>query len=296
MKICFVGQDNYFRKQVEADLDDLYEVTWKNITFGGVGNWSDLLDVEADVFVFFMPHTVPPQILTQLQGKIVGKHAEPLPKFINGRTYVESIDTLARFQEFMVVAKRFKYLYHHDKTSLPVLEREGIQAKEFISPIAIGTYYPEEQEKIWEAIFLGKDTPWRAYILSLAKHQLCGRFLQSNHGMVGNELRRILNKTKIGINVHTENLPALEDRLQIYMACKLFVLSQPLSHRDFFRPGVHFVEFGNDNDLWNKVQYYLEHENEREAIAQAGYELVTQKLAAKIAWPRLINEVMGHET
>jgi len=294
MKICFVGQENYFKKEVEHDLDGLYEVVWKNITFGNVGDWRDLLDIEADLFVFFMPHTVPPHILQQLRGKYVGKHAEPMPKYCQGRMWY-TVDTIQRFNDFVPCAKHFKHLYHHDKSSLPILEREGIVAKEFPCPIAIGTYYPEDLPKTWDVIFTGKDNPYRWQVMSQAKHRMCGKFLHICHGVVGNDLRIMLNRAKIGLNVHVEPIPAMEYRLQEMMACRLFVLSQPLSHNDLFKPGVHFVEFTTPDDLWEKINHYLEHEDEREAIAQAGYELVTTKLAAKVAWPRLINEVMGEQ-
>jgi spore maturation protein CgeB len=73
------------------------------------------------------------------------------------------------------------------------------------------------------------------------------------------------------------------------------MMSEPLSHNDFFVPGKHFIEFRDANELVNKARYYLEHEDERNEIAQAGFDLVTKNLASHIAWPRLIDEVLAND-
>lgn len=291
IKICFVGQSLYFGKQVEHDLDDTYSVTWMELA-SNVGDWADLLKVDADIFIFFMPHQCPLGIRRGLRGKVVGVHAEPLPKFINDKCII-SQDIWERLQQLRP-AFDIRHFYHHDKTSFPVLEREGVQPKEFISAIATGTYYPQELPKEWDLIFFGRETEHRLNMMLPAKHVFGERFLHIAHGVAGDELNRMMNMSKIGINVHCEkDICAMENRLQTCMACKLLVLSEPLSHDDFFVPGQHFVEFRSADELIQKTKYYLEHEEERNAIAEAGYEFVVKNLSAEIKWSRLIDEVMG---
>ena len=291
MRVCFVGQKLYFAKQVERDLDDKYSVTWMELA-PGVGNWANLLKVDADIFIFFMPHQCPVGIRRGLRGKVVGVHAEPLPKFIDGKCIITQ-DIWDRLQQLRP-ALDFEHFYHHDKTSFPVLEREGIRPKEFISAIATGTYYPQELPKKWDLIFFGRETEHRLDTMLSAKHTFGERFLHIAHGIAGDELNRMMNTSKIGINVHCEkDIPSLENRIQACMACKLLVLSEPLSHNDFFVPGQHFVEFRTADELIQKARYYLEHDEEREKIATAGYELVQKHLAAKVVWPRLIEEVQN---
>ena len=43
---------------------------------------------------------------------------------------------------------------------------------------------------------------------------------------------------------------------------------------DFFEPGVDFVYYDSYEDLMNKTEYYLTHEEERQSIARNGYEKV----------------------
>ncbi len=281
-KVCYVGQRLYFGKQVPKDA------MWMELVHGD--DWSVLLDIPADLFVFFMPHHVPPDIKRRIKDKMIGIHAEPLPKHINGK-YVVSDDIYKRLIE-LTAAFDFKHLYHHDKTSFPILEREGVHVKEFISAIDTDTYFPEEREKKWDLIFYGRETQHRLGMMLGAKHQFGGRFLHIAHGIDGDELNRLQNMSIIGVNCHTEGIPAIENRLQVMLASGLMVLSEPLSHNDCFIPGQHFIEFHDANELIHKARYYLEHKDEREKIAQAGHDFVVKNLAAKVKWPALFDEVL----
>jgi spore maturation protein CgeB len=42
--------------------------------------------------------------------------------------------------------------------------------------------------------------------------------------------------------------------------------------RDYYKLGEEIVVYENDRDLVDKIKYYLVHEEDREAIAKAGYE------------------------
>ena len=285
-KVVFVGQRLYFGKQVSRDA------AWAELA-QGVGNWSSLLNMDADLFIFFMPHHLPVEVKKRLGGIKVGVHAEPLPKHVDGK-YLVSEDLYNRLIQ-MTAAFDFKYLYHHDKTSFPILEREGVRVKEFISAVDTSTYFPETRKKKWVAMFYGRETEHRLNTMMAAKHQLGGKFLHIAHGIDGAELNRFQNMSVIGVNCHTENIPALENRMQVMMASGLFVLSEPLSHNGCFVPGEHFIEYSGANDLVHKIRYYLEHGEERKEVAQAGLNLVRRELAARVKWPQLIDEVMRSE-
>ena len=289
MKVCFVGQRLYFEKQVDPNVED---AVWLEVA-PGIGSWEWLLGVQADMFVFFMPHQVPQDIRRRLKGIEVAVHAEPIPKFIDGN-YITSADLHQRYLDLKPAAN-FKHFYHHDKTSFPVLEREGLRPREFISAVSTKKFYPTGGEKEWDFFFFGRETEHRLKMLQLVKHYWGGKFLHIAHGVDGWELNRLINMSKIGINAHCEAIPALENRMQVGMAAGLFMMSEPLSHNDFFVPGKHFVEFRDTNELIGVAKYYLERVEEREAIARAGYELVTQNLAAHIVWPKLIREVLQIE-
>ena len=57
------------------------------------------------------------------------------------------------------------------------------------------------------------------------------------------------------------------------MACGGFVIATDSEDlRDYYVPGKEIVTYSNNEDLINKIRYYLHHDDERKAIARAGYE------------------------
>jgi spore maturation protein CgeB len=47
----------------------------------------------------------------------------------------------------------------------------------------------------------------------------------------------------------------------------------------FFKEGTHFVSFDNEQDLLEKILYYLKHETKRIKIASAGQEKAVKLIA-----------------
>ncbi len=52
-----------------------------------------------------------------------------------------------------------------------------------------------------------------------------------------------------------------------------------------------FYEYGNFKQLKELIDYYLEHEEEREAIRKAGHELVKEKYTYKNRWEYILKEL-----
>jgi hypothetical protein len=52
-----------------------------------------------------------------------------------------------------------------------------------------------------------------------------------------------------------------------------------------------FYEYGNFNQLKQLIDYYLEHEEERETIRKAGHELVKSKYTYKNRWQQILKEL-----
>ena len=103
-----------------------------------------------------------------------------------------------------------------------------------------------------------------------------------------------MNACKIGVNLHTDEHISLEPRMHIIMACRIMVMSEPLSHNDFLKPGVHYVEFIQPEDFLEKLQYYLVHDEEREKIALNAFSLIQKELSARVVFPMLINFLLNH--
>jgi len=92
-------------------------------------------------------------------------------------------------------------------------------------------------------------------------------------GVFGEEYARLMNRAKIVFNRSIRG----EINMRVYeaAACGALVLYERENReiRDIFEDGVHCVLYGED-DLEERLDYYLTHEDERAAIAEAGRRAV----------------------
>ena len=57
------------------------------------------------------------------------------------------------------------------------------------------------------------------------------------------------------------------------------------------KPNVHYVEFTDEKDLIEKMNYYLDNDNERDYIANKGHEIYKKKYNAKTFWNNIMKGV-----
>lgn len=134
-----------------------------------------------------------------------------------------------------------------------------------------------ELERIHDVCFIGNMNPsihprrsrYLAQVLKLQdRYQL---FLRQ--GVWGDDYRRALNQSRIVLNYticQVMNMRAYEAP-----ACGalLFIEADNCEVRDVFTDGVSCVLYDDEN-LLEKLEYYLEHEDERARIAAAGWQIV----------------------
>lgn len=93
------------------------------------------------------------------------------------------------------------------------------------------------------------------------------------------------HRSKIAINNATTEL---KWRAFECIGCGVLHLERegsPVSR--FFVPGTEYVTYTDMDDLVAKIQYYLEHEDERQQIAQAGYARYHREYSAARWWQRV---------
>ena len=62
------------------------------------------------------------------------------------------------------------------------------------------------------------------------------------------------------------------------LACRGFLITNYQSEMsEYFEPGVDFIIYESMEDLYQKTDFYLRHETEREKIAAHGYETVSRR-------------------
>ncbi len=88
------------------------------------------------------------------------------------------------------------------------------------------------------------------------------------------EMPKIFNLSKINLNMTSKTIrTGLPQRAWDILAAGGFVLSNYQEELpEFFTPGVEIETYGSFEECANKIEYYLAHEDERAAIAKAGYD------------------------
>jgi Glycosyl transferases group 1 len=87
----------------------------------------------------------------------------------------------------------------------------------------------------------------------------------------GSEMVKLFNRAKVILNIHAEDYLDTETRVFEVLGCGSFLLSEKLSKENPFVSGSHLVEVDSFEDMVDKIHYYLQHDDEREAIAYEGY-------------------------
>jgi hypothetical protein len=290
-----VVQPEYFRFIYEHDLDGLVEVQEFPLNFSmSPEAFRPLIEYKADFNLFCRGEFVPNEVLQALSGTRIALSSEPFPRMLDGRIeYTE--DSISRYQAFdRIRDKSFDYVFHYDKASLPIMERDGLSLSgEFPFPVATGTYTRKEMEKRWDLFFIGRSTPHREAMLTALKHHF--NFLHICHGIWGPGLAEYISASKICLNVHAEPEVSWEPRVQMLLAAGAFVISERLTPNRYLRPGVDYVEVAEPAKLFSLVRHYLDHPEERERISQSGFERVREVLDSRKAFTTLFDGIRRQE-
>jgi len=142
-------------------------------------------------------------------------------------------------------------------------------------------YYPELTKKKYDVIFIGAADPERTTIYDfLRKKNYNVKFFGPHYTsfVEPDEFRKICSQSKLVLNISRGNYPGYTSlRLWNCMACGSMVLTKRIPKMEELmdmKDKRDIVEFKNIIALNNAVEYYLKHDDEREAIARSGLEFV----------------------
>lgn len=114
-----------------------------------------------------------------------------------------------------------------------------------------------------------------------------------NHGFAEyyHQMPRIFKQSKINLNITLRGMKSgIPLRAIDIMGCGGFLISNFQSgFLEHFVPGEDFVYYESKEDLLQKIDYYLEHEEERKVIARNGHD----KVAAEHTYRHRVREMLG---
>ena len=104
----------------------------------------------------------------------------------------------------------------------------------------------------------------------------------------------VFKNSKINLNISLKSIKnGIPLRTFDIMGSGGFLLTNYQSDMlEYFEPNVDFVYYEDINDLINKVNYYLEHDEEREVIAKNGYEKVKKNHSYDIRVKEILEIIM----
>lgn len=112
-----------------------------------------------------------------------------------------------------------------------------------------------------------------------------------NSYIFGEARTKLLNRTCIVLNLLRKQWDNNSARLQLAALNRALVVSEPLQNQRGFAPGEHFIEVPVA-DLAGTIKYYLDHELEREQIAERAYELI-KRTPRKQVYAQLLEKALG---
>jgi hypothetical protein len=117
--------------------------------------------------------------------------------------------------------------------------------------------------------------------------------LERWHGEAwGLDMYRVLARSRIVLNRHIRAAEGFANNMRLYETTgtgALLLTESAPNLSDLFEPGVEVVAYDSTDDLVDKVRHYLEHEDERAAIARAGHE----RTMAQHTYGHVIGDLAG---
>ena len=149
-----------------------------------------------------------------------------------------------------------------------------------------------------DVLFLGiLDVPRRNRLLAALREQginltMAGSW--TDPSLWGEGRTRLLNRTKILVNLARTPSEFSGYRLSLGMANRALVVSEPIYRPEPFLPGTHFVMVPMEN-MAASIRHYLESEDERRVITDAAARFVREHATLERSTERIV-ELMGeHE-
>jgi len=257
-----VVPENYKNPQIKnivVDLNSLEKCVRENsnydFIFGFEGNLNDLIEWELKKFeiplVIFHTNTIDRLYL----GKLTA-----VTKLWFVEYYAKSL-----FEKF----RKENLIY------------EGMAANSY-------RFYPMEADKIYDVSFVGQHYGERGYWLNLISNFSKKKNLNVNfplaHGskmyLSFKDINEIYNQSKINISFAPKENPGRIVNLRTFEICmsgNFQLMQYTPCVEEYFEINKEIVCWENKKELFEKILYYLENEDEREKIAKNGYEKAIKK-------------------
>lgn len=203
--------------------------------------------------------------------------------------------SMRRIKELTYNIGSFDFVFHHDYTSLETIRKLGAKDVFWVHTSGVNPKFHKKMDipKVYDIGFTGSLSQRRKEILDyLGRRGISVVFKE----VFGKELNRFINQCKIFLNIHFTEILNTETRINEILGVGGFALSEEVSMPDVYVDGEHLAywKLGDIEDLVGKMEYYLDHDEERAAIALKGFKMVHSRYKYTDRCKELINIVHQH--
>jgi hypothetical protein len=252
LRLAFVGQRVYFHYCALEEPAGGVEPAFFDFRFGArVDELLAALEAfDPHVVFVWRPEIVPAGAFSGLRAVTVGYLTEPLPR--PGGVRHPDLD------------QRLEYLHHADPGNFDrVVSFDPLVAPAADAVVPVWRSFPIPVSDAFFApvrpahgrpkvVFTGRATEHRDAWLDPVKHEF--DVVHLAHGVTDEHLRAFLGEVDIGVNLHNEPYPTFENRVSVYLAAGVLVISEPLSPRHGLQPGIDHLEATGPWHLWELVR------------------------------------------
>ncbi len=290
MRVAFVGQRTFFAAcSLDRPVGDL-EPRFFEFRAGGDPErlMAELDGYEPEVVVVFRPEIIPTGLFAELGAATLGFLSEPLPRTASGPVHEDLLRRLAELE--LVDPANFDRVVSFDPLIAGSVARAGLEvwrsvplpvADRFFGPV-IPSHGPPR------ILFTGRSTEHREGVLVPAKRDF--DVLHVIYGTTDDDLERFLREHDVGLNIHNEPYPSFENRVLVYLAAGLLVLSEPLSPRHGLTPGVDYLEYETPEELVATLRLAARAPGVHDQIRRRGRQTAELFRASRL-WPRVIGDL-----
>jgi len=289
MRLAFVGQATYFHycalEQPAGDVEPRFFDFRAGLDPAPLS--ASLRDWDPDVIVVFRPEIIPAGTFEGLRAVTAGFLTEPLPR-PGGIQHPDLERRLADLER--VHAPSFDRIISFDPLIVPTVERLMPVWRTMPIPVADPYFAPvAPPRRRHRVLFTGRSTEHRESILASSKHVF--ELAHLAHGVTDERLIEFLADSDAGVNLHNEDYPTFENRVCVYLAAGLLLLSEPLSPEHGLVPGSDFIELANGDELYSALAAFHEDPEAFRPLRESGRRKAEQYRASNV-YPRLVRDLL----
>lgn len=247
-----------------------------------------------DIIVCYLSgHSTTPKILSKIQSygiPMINESLDDERKFINKK----GKDGLSKGMKD--ICKYFTLSLTTSKSALLKYEVEGAKPmyKDYAGNEKV--YKNLHLEKLYDVCFIGSDYGIRRQYIEYLRQQGISVYTKGDGWEEGfakdDEMIEIFNRSKIVLGFSTvgssDDIYILKGRdFEVPLTGSFYITGYHEELKEYFTLGQDIETYTSKENLLQKIRYYLDNENKREAIALCGYTKCSKQYTAKRSYEKI---------